>query len=169
MQFFGNNNDPMAQTLKALEEHQGESKLGNAGDFFTSTHERDPHIKKVKNDKNAPVEFNAALLELNASDVMLKYIHLKNKIISGDCIAMNETISVDKEDGATQVFIQWLQPTGMFESGTANPVVTAAAVNNAAPPVVDPTPEEEDAVDDTKPGRKFKGKGSRKKNTKVRL
>ena len=167
MNFYGNENDPLTKTLNDLQDSAVDSTLGNAGDFFTSVHERDNHTKPT-NTKKEIIEFNAALLEIDDSSTMLRYIVLKNKIVAGDCLGLEETTNVDKIKGDTTVFLKWLQPEGMFELGTADLVIKPKATKS-------PIDEHEgtagtDVTDDTKPiPAKLKGKGSRKKNTKVTL
>ena len=170
MEFYGNSTDPLAKTLKELKESGEKSSFGDAGDFFKPVHERDTHVKPT-NQKDEPIEFNAALLNVDDSAVMLQYVVLKNKIVDEECLGLEESNHVDKDTGATTVFIKWLQPKGMFELGTAN---LAIKMPNKKPP----TPEEalaehgkgEDVVNDTTTTpKKQKGKGTRKKNKKVKL
>ena len=163
MEIHGNDNDPLAKTLKLMKESAKESGLGHAGNFFDPVHPRDKHIK-AKNQEDQGLEFNSAILKVDDSSVMQKFIFLKNKIVMGTCIAIDETATVDREDGNTSIFIQWLQPTGMFEIGTANVTLKGAEVKKQA------ASPEDDIVDDTKPtSKKTKGKGSRKRNTKVKM
>lgn len=165
MEMHGNENDPLAKTLKTIKESAQESKLGNAGDFFTPVHPRDSHVK-AKNQNNQGLEFNSAILAVNDSSVMQKFIHLKNSIVNGVCMAIGESVNIDKDDGATSIFIQWLQPIGMYEIGTANVTLKGAEVKKKS----DPDNATEDIVDDTQStNKKAKGKGSRKKNTKVKM
>ena len=167
MNFYGNENDPLTKTLKDLQENSESSHIGNAGDFFTAVHERDVHTKP-RNSKDEPVEFNAALLAIDDSETMLKYILLKNKIVSGDCLGLEESTNVDKIKGDTTVFLKWLQPKGLFELGTANLVPKKKAPSTTDTPHAGVIGT--DVTDDTKPvPQKLKGKGSRKKNKKINL
>lgn len=169
MDFFGNTSDPLAKTLQQLKENEKDSRLGNNGDFFTRTHERDPHVKPPSNSKNLPVEYNSAIMHLDDSSTMLKYIQLKNKIVEGECIALGEHISIDKEDGGHSVLIQWLQPKGMFELGTANKIMKPQEAKEQAPDIIQEHESGTDVVNDTQPTKNKKGKGSRKRNTRVKL
>ncbi len=160
MEFFGNSSDPFAKTLEEINKHAKATDYGNSGDFFSGVCERDPY-SKPKNSKEEIVEFNAAILELDNSNVMLEYINLKNNIIKGDCMAIEETQSVDKESGAITVFIKWLQPEGLFTIGTANEKKIVGTTVDT--PTSIPAP----SAKVTSPPKKFKGKGSRKKNKQV--
>ena len=168
MEFFGNDNDPLAKTLNDLKEHEQSSKLGNAGDFFSPVHERDPHVKGKK--KEPAFEFNAAIVQVDDSDEMLRYIILKNMIISGECMSVEETNHVDKESSKTSVFMKWFQPVGSFELGTINKVVKVSKTTPDTPGTSEDNTED-DVVDDTQQlvPSKEKGKGTRKKNIKVKL
>lgn len=167
MELFGNDSDPLAKTLQQLQENSQDSKLGNAGDFFTPVHPRDTHVK-AKNQQESPLEFNSAILKIDDSSVMQQFIFLKNKIVMGECLAVGESINVDKEDASISIFIQWLQPNGMFEIGTANATLKGAEVKKKE----NSTDGESDVVNDTQSSgftKRTKGKGSRKKNQKVKL
>jgi len=163
MQFHGNSSDPLAKTLRELAESEVSSQLGDAGDFFKPVHDRDTHVKP-KNRKDEEFEFNAALLQIDSSSVMLKYIVLKNYIVDGTCAILDETHSVDKEDGAITVFVKWLQPKGLFLLGTVERGIPSSASNTDKKESTT-----ENLVDDTNPPKKYKGKGSRKKNAKIKL
>ena len=164
MEFFGNDNDPMAKTLKDLKENTSESHLGNAGDFFTPVHERDRHVKPPQNVQNDVLEFNAALLTVDDSTTMLEYIILRNKITEESCYIVEETSTVSKDTGETTVFIKWFQPKGLFELGTAkyNPTYKLKNKNK--------NKNKKDRTTDKSPELKNKKeKGSRKFNKKVKL
>lgn len=119
MQFFGNDTDPLAKTLKDLGDKTSESHIGNAGNFFDPVHERDNHVKPPQNAQHDVLEFNAALLTVDDPSTMLDYIILRNKITEEECYIIEETNHVDKTSGETTVFIKWFQPKGSFELGTA--------------------------------------------------
>ena len=94
---------------------------------------------------------------------MLEYIVLKNMIIVGECMMVEEETNVDKKDGNTSVFMKWLQPVGFFELGTTNKIIVPVTKKT-------PTTEEvETLVNDTSSSKPLKGKGTRKKNLKVKL
>jgi len=171
MEFWGNSSDPLAKTMTELSESSQSSLLGNAGDFFNPVHERDPHTRP-KNSHKDEIEFNSAILKLDDSTVMQKFISLKNNIVIGKCVALSENLHIDKEDGSTSVFIQWLQPKGMYELGSANPTFSAAEVQKRAKSEENDTESApETLVNDTQSSvfKKNKGKGTRKQNTKVQL
>ena len=84
MNFFGNNDDPLTKTLNELQEHAKDSNLGNAGDFFTSVHERDTHTKPT-NGKADPIEFNAASYEPLASNFLSVCVFVI--FVSCDCFS----------------------------------------------------------------------------------
>ena len=166
MEFFGNDNDPMAKTLKDLKENTSESHLGNAGNFFDPVHERDRHIKPPKNVQNDVLEFNAALLTVDDSTTMLEYIILRNKITEESCYIVEETSSVSKDTGETTVFIKWFQPKGLFELGTAkyNPTYRLKKKKGSADSKdKNPNPNQNHDL------KSKKEKGSRKFNKKVKL
>ena len=49
MNFFGNENDPLAKTLKDLNDKSSDSTLESTGNFFDPVHERDTHVKPPTN------------------------------------------------------------------------------------------------------------------------
>ena len=119
MNFFGNENDPLAKTLKDLNDKSSDSTLESTGNFFDPVHERDTHVKPPTNVMEDVLEFNAALLTVDDPTTMLEYIILRNKITEEECYIIEESNHVDKTSGETTVFIKWFQPKGSFELGTA--------------------------------------------------
>ena len=159
MNFFGNDQDPFAKTLKDINENAKTTSSDNAGDFFSAVCERDP-FTKPKNSNKEELEFNAAVLMVDNATDMLKYINLKNRVLAGDCFSIEESEIVDKNTGAVTIFVKWLQPTGQFKIGTATELTLAPLPGSEEPePTNIPAP--------TTTTKKFKGKGSRKKNQKL--
>lgn len=163
MEFFGNESDPLAKTLKELGEKSSQSHIGDAGNFFEPVHERDHHVKAPQNSNEETLEFNAALLTVDDSVTMLEYIELRNKITAEECYIIEETSHVDKDSGETTIFIKWFQPKGSFQLGTAkpNPVYHAKKAQAAKDQAGNKTTNS--------PLKNKKEKGSRKFNKKVKL
>ena len=117
--FFGNDSHPLSKTLKGLQETSVASGIGHQGNFFDPSHERDPHAKAPTVKHNgSDMEFNAASIVVQNASEMASYIVLNNYVLGGDCALIDETQTVDREDGSVTIFIKWLQPKGLFELGT---------------------------------------------------
>ena len=169
MEFFGNDNDPLAKTLKDLSIKSSESAMGDAGNFFDPVHERDHHVKGPQNAEEETLEFNAALLTIDDPSVMIEYITLRNKITMEECYIIEETTNIDKTSGDTTVFIKWFQPKGSFELGTAkmNPAYAAKKAKALAEANAKKTGNASEY--DSSDKKDKKEKGSRKFNQRIKL